>query len=109
HPCTRASPSPQPPRPSHSFPTRRSSDLVRVVPAPPGGAARQHVVRRPPAAALKGCGRAEPGRPTASDAEPALRNRRDLPGGSVKDRKSTRLNSSHSQISYAVFCLKKKR
>src|SRR2546427_8916458 len=29
--------------------------------------------------------------------------------GSVRrDRKSTRLNSSHSQISYAVFCLKKK-
>src|SRR2546427_5766830 len=27
---------------------------------------------------------------------------------SSKDRKSTRLNSSHSQISYAVFCLKKK-
>src|SRR2546427_5359467 len=31
-------------------------------------------------------------------------------GRSVKgDRKSTRLNSSHSQISYAVFCLKKKK
>src|SRR5688572_32732841 len=28
---------------------------------------------------------------------------------SVEDRKSTRLNSSHSQISYAVFCLKKKK
>src|SRR5688572_32190230 len=28
---------------------------------------------------------------------------------SGKDRKSTRLNSSHSQISYAVFCLKKKQ
>src|SRR5688572_31304223 len=28
--------------------------------------------------------------------------------GNVGDRKSTRLNSSHSQISYAVFCLKKK-
>src|SRR2546430_4084219 len=27
----------------------------------------------------------------------------------LKDRKSTRLNSSHSQISYAVFCLKKKK
>src|SRR2546430_3199543 len=27
----------------------------------------------------------------------------------VEDRKSTRLNSSHSQISYAVFCLKKKK
>src|SRR2546427_8709455 len=35
------------------------------------------------------------------------------PGGSsvsrLVDRKSTRLNSSHSQISYAVFCLKKKK
>src|SRR2546430_9626838 len=31
----------------------------------------------------------------------------DQPAGA--DRKSTRLNSSHSQISYAVFCLKKKR
>src|SRR2546427_9205742 len=28
---------------------------------------------------------------------------------STQDRKSTRLNSSHSQISYAVFCLKKKK
>src|SRR5689334_25009531 len=30
-------------------------------------------------------------------------------GGSGADRKSTRLNSSHSSISYAVFCLKKKK
>src|SRR5688572_31624779 len=29
--------------------------------------------------------------------------------GGLVDRKSTRLNSSHSQISYAVFCLKKKK
>src|SRR2546430_7079837 len=29
--------------------------------------------------------------------------------GAAPDRKSTRLNSSHSQISYAVFCLKKKK
>src|SRR2546430_12854548 len=29
--------------------------------------------------------------------------------GLRRDRKSTRLNSSHSQISYAVFCLKKKK
>src|SRR5256886_5684483 len=34
-----------------------------------------------------------------------VRMRRKPPG----DRKSTRLNSSHSQISYAVFCLKKKK
>src|SRR3712207_7092446 len=29
--------------------------------------------------------------------------------GEVRDRKSTRLNSSHANISYAVFCLKKKK
>src|SRR5206468_11740638 len=32
-----------------------------------------------------------------------------LPSGLERDRKSTRLNSSHDQISYAVFCLKKKK
>src|SRR2546427_2937546 len=32
-----------------------------------------------------------------------------IEGGDDGDRKSTRLNSSHSQISYAVFCLKKKK
>src|SRR2546430_10318930 len=31
------------------------------------------------------------------------------PMSQSRDRKSTRLNSSHSQISYAVFCLKKKK
>src|SRR2546427_12964643 len=31
------------------------------------------------------------------------------PPNTLRDRKSTRLNSSHSQISYAVFCLKKKK
>src|SRR2546430_13140317 len=35
--------------------------------------------------------------------------RRRAAAGAVQDRKSTRLNSSHSQISYAVFCLKKKK
>src|SRR3712207_7556389 len=30
-------------------------------------------------------------------------------GGREEDRKSTRLNSSHANISYAVFCLKKKK
>src|SRR3712207_7403032 len=32
---------------------------------------------------------------------------RHLAGGRAEDRKSTRLNSSHANISYAVFCLKK--
>src|SRR5438309_8411698 len=33
----------------------------------------------------------------------------DADGTNLGDRKSTRLNSSHSSISYAVFCLKKKK
>src|SRR2546430_957552 len=41
--------------------------------------------------------------------EGPLRVPRDLHPLPRRDRKSTRLNSSHSQISYAVFCLKKKK
>src|SRR5882757_9104955 len=32
-----------------------------------------------------------------------------LTGGGIPDRKSTRLNSSHANIAYAVFCMKKKK
>src|SRR2546430_10038111 len=47
-----------------------------------------------------------------ADPRPALRAVQQLhllPADPGLDRKSTRLNSSHSQISYAVFCLKKKK
>src|SRR2546430_3784148 len=41
---------------------------------------------------------------------PQPRRLRAIPtAAAAPDRKSTRLNSSHSQISYAVFCLKKKK
>src|SRR5947209_16497357 len=50
------------------------------------------------------------------EAQPAAHRARELPGhalpsrpGALRDRKSTRLNSSHANISYAVFCLKKKK
>src|SRR2546430_16920315 len=46
--------------------------------------------------------------PTGQGDRGALGNRR-LSPALRSDRKSTRLNSSHSQISYAVFCLKKKK
>src|SRR5437867_6485564 len=39
----------------------------------------------------------------------ALADRQSEAGGRITDRKSTRLNSSHRTISYAVFCLKKKK
>src|SRR2546430_15889773 len=49
--------------------------------------------------------------PISRPGGPVGQHRRDHPedGGRAADRKSTRLNSSHSQISYAVFCLKKKK
>src|SRR5258705_6379572 len=43
---------------------------------------------------------------TADDRRQEIVRSRDVP---VQDRKSTRLNSSHLGISYAVFCLKKKK
>src|SRR5207249_10711223 len=67
----------------HSFPTRRSSDLILEATACPVSPRRGGVLILIVAAV---CDR---------------RNRR--------DRKSTRLNSSHVSISYAVFCLKKKK
>src|SRR2546421_6692268 len=47
--------------------------------------------------------RAAPGRVVPGGAA------RERPRRARRDRKSTRLNSSHDQISYAVFCLKKKK
>src|SRR2546427_7856395 len=46
---------------------------------------------------------------TGREAAAAVRGQPFGDGGRTRDRKSTRLNSSHSQISYAVFCLKKKK
>src|SRR5437868_12977749 len=65
----------------HSFPTRRSSDL--------------HPAWLSLCAANRG-----------ASSRPETRRENVRP---AKDRKSTRLNSSHVSISYAVFCLKKKK
>src|SRR5437764_8679899 len=50
------------------------------------------------------CGLINAKRPT-SNAQRPIQN----PDSELEDRKSTRLNSSHRCISYAVFCLKKKK
>src|SRR5438445_9860930 len=70
-------------------------------------------LRRPPRSTLfpyttlfRSPGRTRPSSPLRS----RRRNRGRSPGRSpAGDRKSTRLNSSHANISYAVFCLKKKK
>src|SRR5205085_12042349 len=98
------------PRDLHSFPTRRSSDLRQRARLP----MEEPVAGREPQAPV----------PRADDAvDLDAGHRREFrrlldvaiapdhqsaAGPDPQDRKSTRLNSSHSQISYAVFCLKKK-
>src|SRR5688500_19421381 len=73
------------------------------------------MIRRPPRPTLfpyttlfrsRGGGRRRGGAAARRSGGRALRVR---PSGSPIDRKSTRLNSSHLVISYAVFCLKKKK
>src|SRR2546430_3118149 len=49
------------------------------------------------------------GRPSPRKTPKRVDTRSQGSGTKTSDRKSTRLNSSHSQISYAVFCLKKKK
>src|SRR5436190_5556436 len=71
----------------HSFPTRRSSDLARGSRGETTASARSRDARS-----------------AAWSTGPTRRW-----SGSRRDRKSTRLNSSHTVISYAVFCLKKKK
>src|SRR5687768_820126 len=87
----------------HSFPTRRSSDLPDaefVAPAPPSARGEwARVLLRPAAARVPV--------PAIGVAVTAARSPRPAARRLPLDRKSTRLNSSHGYISYAVFCLKK--
>src|SRR5688500_20299064 len=86
---------------SHSFPTRRSSDLGRRLDVSVEGAAAAGGV---PCCRVRGrAGGGAAAVPAGADALLAHPARR------IADRKSTRLNSSHLVISYAVFCLKKKK
>src|SRR5687768_18550540 len=82
------------PRDLHSFPTRRSSDLrdKAVASLAPDLAGALDRAR----SAIERFHRAQLPAPSSVSTSPGV------------DRKSTRLNSSHGYISYAVFCLKKK-
>src|SRR5207247_10986953 len=85
----------------HSFPTRRSSDLKDTtnpwdVPTNADIADQTHLQS----------GHVNYTHPANNIADPFLSA---YSAKAVPDRKSTRLNSSHEWISYAVFCLKKKK
>src|SRR5205807_7981172 len=93
-----------------SFPTRRSSDLP-LSPARHSGTTAHPPGLRPLHLARPGgrVARRRDARSVPDDPRRLLGERRRLVGpGVLEDRKSTRLNSSHLVISYAVFCLKKK-
>src|SRR3712207_7906682 len=65
-----------------------------------------------PTTACPGRGRPAPARRSNSYGSAGVDHERlttDILTARVQDRKSTRLNSSHANISYAVFCLKKKK
>src|SRR5206468_9518606 len=94
----------------HSFPTRRSSDLKQAAtPASIVLTTTKLIRRSVPERVEPGL---KPNQPNARTNVPPMTIGRSCPGiawfGFNPDRKSTRLNSSHDQISYAVFCLKKK-
>src|SRR5205085_9016452 len=88
----------------HSFPTRRSSDLGRLERGEVWVARKARVPRH----------RVDRIAPQVDDVRAGTADvqhvqwRGARARENAEDRKSTRLNSSHSQISYAVFCLKKK-
>src|SRR5690606_39789858 len=91
----------------HSFPTRRSSDLSLFVRSERVfGSVCRRVGRR--STLRTACTRIQRRAPPNRRCEGHHGGGR-LPIGRRGDRKSTRLNSSHVKISYAVFCLKKKR
>src|SRR5699024_11765133 len=101
-PCSRAR------RDLHSFPTRRSSDLngalVQAVIHATGKQLRTSAGKPDPAIFLQAAKSLKINSPVV------IGDRLDTDIlGANRDRKSTRLNSSHVSISYAVFCLKKKR
>src|SRR5699024_12580605 len=82
----------------HAFPTRRSSDLSPAeLPGPLTGseASRRLLSSEDPSRPITLWGSSSMSSECGDEATPV-------------DRKSTRLNSSHVSISYAVFCLKKK-
>src|SRR5699024_12222861 len=84
----------------HSFPTRRSSDLVVARYIPKENRGKAFGLIGSIVAMGEGVGPAIGG---------MIAHYIHWSYHSTKDRKSTRLNSSHVSISYAVFCLKKKK
>src|SRR5207249_5268894 len=94
----------------HSFPTRRSSDLAGAAGRLPRAAVDSTLRRRRRRRRLAEERAARSRGALAGEGMVLVRDGAGvasvLPDARLEDRKSTRLNSSHVSISYAVFCLK---
>src|SRR5438874_13631824 len=98
--------------PANADRVREYQDRLRVLEARTVQEAQAQATATPPSLALRD------GPPTAPSQDPLVAERKRRQYESLfasnvvlsrRDRKSTRLNSSHVEISYAVFCLKKKK
>src|SRR5690606_40565604 len=98
----------RPPPVTHPFPTRRSSDLDRFDNAASVRTQGDTIGKRFLLLAYNPDVAMVEGRMVKPYQYLIFYRSRLLDGNDDKDRKSTRLNSSHVKISYAVFCLKKK-
>src|SRR5207244_8457926 len=84
--------------------------LSHLPPPPPSTLFPYTTLFRSPSASHQGRPSAAPqGRPPGSVGVSSSRSSSPRHARATRDRKSTRLNSSHQIISYAVFCLKKKK
>src|SRR5207249_10712163 len=94
----------------HPFPTRRSSDLEAVAGDLVHHAGAPVLLGQPVAVRHEGAASShiELGFPRMKRDAQVVDEKVAAPAVVVADRKSTRLNSTHVSISYAVFCLKKK-
>src|SRR5688572_32318642 len=70
---------------------------------------RRHLRRAAARLSRPGIRVVHPDRSIRARPDRCARDRPAAAAAAVQDRKSTRVNSSHSQISYAVFCLEKKK
>src|SRR5690606_40997414 len=96
--------------PLHSFPTRRSSDLYSLVNRPGGLGSKYRASGPQPPSGFRSKGGYPAILPRIGSGLLSSGRKQDAPNPPRRtDRKSTRLNSSHVKISYAVFCLKKKK
>src|SRR3712207_8507569 len=87
----------------------RPPPISTLFPYPTLSRSPSALVKEAPRRTIRAAGGRDAAERRAGDTRGHHSPRDEVPPGGFRDRKSTRLNSSHANISYAVFCLKKKK